>query len=142
MDTENIFKNRKKKELIEELLSRGDIYLQVNAPMQTVLVPDHLKDNHMLSLKMSMAFNYQPQCKHPGIEVTLKFDGIYFDCKIPWDSVWGVRAESGESHIFKESIPKEAAKQMAKSFFSDLAQKLKPNKQADSKPNNHLKRIK
>ncbi len=156
-NTEKLFTNRKKMELFSTWVADEDVYVQVDATASDVLIPESHKSDPMLTLKMSMAFNYQPVATENGIQVTLKFNGQYFDCSIPWERVWGLKANSGEQKIWKEDVPKEAAIKMAKEVFSQFGNKIlskakavkkvepetPDEKKEVSKPKvSHLKRIK
>ena len=82
-------------ELFSTWISEDDIYVQIDASADDVLIPDSHKSDPMLTLKMSMAFNYQPVADEEGIQVTLKFNGQYFDCSIPWERVLGFESQFG-----------------------------------------------
>ena len=140
-------------DLFSQWIAGEDIYVQLDAREEEVVVPQSHKDDPMLTLKMSNSFNYIPNINENGIAVNLRFDGSYFECSIPWEKVWGLRTESGEQKIWKEDIPKEVALKMAKEVFSSIGNKLfkraegeqkeeaqPASKPAKRKPN--LKRVK
>ena len=87
-------------------------------------VPAHLADNPSLTLKLSYAFQGETVYDDEEITAYLKFNGDYFKCVIPWDSIWGLTAEDGNQVIWAEDLPKELMLQIVRQQFSSIGKKL------------------
>ena len=153
-DTGKIFANQKKLRFFNEQINQGDVYLRLNATDPQVKVPASLGSDPLLNLKMSMAFNFQPEADETGVKATLKFSGEYFNCEIPWEAVWAITTEAGEQKLFQEDMPKEAAREMAKQMITQIGSKIfkkksekpkkepEPAKKIQKKGKPFLKRVK
>lgn len=119
------FKNRSKRKLFEELLASTDVFVQVNPLKEEVELPAKFEEHPSIALKMSNAFNFQPEVNDKGIVATLKFGEEYFTCVLPWESIWGVYTESGENKIWKEDVP---TKLLAMHAIGKIKKKIFPQK--------------
>lgn len=117
-------KNLQKKKQFEDWIESDHVLVQVNARRDDVDVPEHLKDTHSLTLKLSKHF--QGELKHDEEQITayLLFDGNYHCCIVPWSAIWGMSSCSQENRVWNEDIPKEVLVEVAKARFTEIGRKL------------------
>jgi stringent starvation protein B len=148
-------RNEEKLSLFDEFMKGDHIMVHIDAKNQSVKVPESLKDNPSLTLKLSYHFQGEITRDEKGIYAYLKFDGNYSECILPWDKIWGITASDGQNKVWPEDMPKELLVSMAKQQLRNITQKIfgkKPakktldeeqipeNKEKKKKP--HLKLIK
>jgi len=127
------FKNRSKRKLFEEYLNADEVYIQLDPKHEGVKLPEKFGEHPSIALKLSLSFNFHPEVDDELVKATLKFDGEYFDCEVPWGSIWGMYTESGQSRVWKEDIP---PKFLATQAIEVLKRKIFPSKakkEADDK---------
>src|SRR5690606_14484441 len=90
------------------------------------VVPQHLKDNPALTLKLSSLFQGKTTYDDNSITAFLKFSGDYFECSIPWKKIWGMTSNKEENTIWPEDLPRELVFQFAKAKVKELGGKLFP----------------
>ena len=135
-----------------ELILKGDhALLHLDARNNDVIVPEHLKSNAALTLKISYLFQGQLKVSAAGIDAYLRFSGNYFQCIIPWEAIWGVSGESGEQRIWPESLPQDLLAQLDSLSNAEeprqerdrtAADAKKENEKSESQKRPQLKRIK
>lgn len=91
----------------EEWMAGDHALVHIDSSRESVIVPSHLKNNPALTLKLSYLFNGKTTFNENDISAHLKFSGNYFECIIPWDTLWGMSSENGEQKIWKDSFPLE-----------------------------------
>lgn len=107
MDSESSSSNKKE---IFNLWMEGDhVLVHLDSTPENVIVPSHLKDNPALTLKMSHLFQGRTEANKDGITSYLKFSGNYFECIVPWDSIFAITSESGEQKLWPHSLPQALA---------------------------------
>lgn len=113
-----------KREQFEEWMQGEHVLLHVDASNEDVDVPLQYQGNPALALKLS--YYFQGEVTHDESEVVsyLKFDGNYSRCVLPWNSVWGITASSGENRVWPEDVPREVYLQMARAKLSTMSKKL------------------
>ena len=107
MTDKNIPTNNPKQVVAEEWLRGDHIMVHLDARRDGVKVPANLSSQAGLSLKISYLFNAQPSVDETGIYAPLRFGSEYFECFLPWGSIWGVTSEKGELRIWPDSVPVE-----------------------------------
>lgn len=106
--TDSVSALRDKKRATFEKLMRGDhILVHLDSTKSGVVVPNHLGGNPALILKLSYNFQGSTQHDEVGIIANLIFSGRFYECVIPWDSIWGITDEKRESALWIESLPDE-----------------------------------
>ncbi len=135
-----------------ELILKGDhALLHLDARNNEVIVPEHLKSNAALTLKISYLFQGQLTVSATGIDAYLRFSGNYFQCIIPWEAIWGVSGENGEQRIWPESLPQDLLAQLDSLSNAEEPRQEPDRPEADAKKENEksesqkrpqLKRIK
>lgn len=118
-------KIERKKSILEEFLLEDHVMVFIDSSKEGVDLPEQLKNNPSLSLKLSYNFQGELSLDLEAIESYLRFTTGYYRCIIPWDAVWGVRSESGREQIFGEDIPKEILNNSLKDEIISLAHKFK-----------------
>ena len=93
-----------KKEIFDLWMEGDHTLVHLDATRENVIVPSHLKGNPALTLKLSHLFQGRTESNDEGINTYLKFSGDYFECVLPWDSIFAITSESGEQKIWPTSI--------------------------------------
>ena len=87
---------------------KGDhVLVHLDSRREGVSVPTHLQNNPTLTLKLSYLFQSKTTVSDEGINSFLKFGGSYFECILPWTSVWGLTNDSSQNQVWPEDLPKE-----------------------------------
>ncbi|MEM4380151.1 MAG: hypothetical protein QXL01_05660 [Thermoplasmatales archaeon] len=95
----------KKIETINNLLSFEYILVFINPKVEGTKLPDYLMDNDSVTLRISRFFKGSLELKDDRIEAVLKFNGIYYPCILPADSIWGAMTPTGQNVLWLESAP-------------------------------------
>jgi len=98
---------RLKIKTFEEWMAGDHALIHFDSRHQSVIVPAQLKNNPILTLKLSYLFNGKTSFDENEISSFLKFSGNYFECVVPWDTIWAISSEHGEQKIWEESFPKD-----------------------------------
>jgi hypothetical protein len=96
---------KSKERVFDELMEGDHVLVHLDGSASAVRVPDHLRANALLTLKLSYKFQGEITPAKEGITAWLRFSGNYEECFLPWDAIWGITAESGEQIIFPDSLP-------------------------------------
>lgn len=123
----------KKRRLIDEWLGNDHVLLHLDSRVSAVKVPDNLLGNPLLTLKVSRLFHGRIDLEESGISVSLKFSGEYFECFIPWNSIWAVSSDKGERKVWEDVLPEHMAQDIIDRSVSP---------RPDAKSAGFLKRIK
>jgi len=121
---------QEKYQLFQEWIELGEVFIQLDSRREGVAVPDQCLDQHSLTLRMSMSFNYAPYASEEKISCTLKFGQNYFDCEMPWDAVWAMSVDTGNpqssnQQLWHQDMPREAAADLARQLFKQAGQNIK-----------------
>ena len=153
-------RNIEKKKTFDEWMKDDHVLIQLDARQESVAVPENLKADAALTLKLSYLFQGRTLVDEKKITSYLLFGDQYFECIVPWTSIWGIRSCSGEQKVWSEEIPKEIITKMAREKLADIGKRIfgskkdeKTEDETDSKssqstespgdkPKPHLKRIK
>ena len=121
MTKENSPSESPKQTLAEEWLRGDHIMVHLDARRDGVKVPANLISQAGLSLKISYLFNAQPYVDEHGIFAPLRFGSEYFECFMPWGSIWGITSEKGELRIWPDSVPVELLMGVAPGSVADVS---------------------
>lgn len=147
-------KSSAKKKLFNEYWDDEYVLLHIDSRSPSVIVPETLKNNFSLTLKLSQFFQGETEIEDEQITSYLKFDTEYFKCVIPWEAIWGMTGASKQNKIWTEDLPKEVLMGLAKSKLTELSNRLlgknkkpvakteKQEKKSDKPKPSFLKRIK
>ncbi len=124
MSEEANFHTKQKIKAFETWMVDDHVLIHFDSRAEGVLVPEHIQNNPALTLKLSYLF--QGETKHNNTEITtyLKFNSEYFQCVIPWNSVWGITSSNEENTIWPEDLPRELVFQFAKAKVKEIGSKL------------------
>lgn len=138
----SIIKSNDKYKTLCELIKQDHILVHINTGTKGVEIPESYKSTPTLTLKLSMHFQGQMVMAEDVITASLVFDGKYFDCSIPLNSIWGCTSADNKNFIWPESISKDSYDNLKDSF--DLVKDEKePKVEKEAKPARPtLKRIK
>jgi stringent starvation protein B len=137
---------------LELFLEKEFVLVHLNSGAQGVVVPEHLKNNPSLILKLSRLFagvmSVDPQT---GITAELLFSGSYFTCMLPLEAIWGiVSSDEGEGKVWEESAPSpllaaflsSSLKKAQAAKEKKRSEKPKPNQSPQKPRPSYLKRVK
>ncbi len=113
-----------KKSLFDTWIQDDHILVHLDARKDEVMVPAHLKDQHSLTLKLSMFFQGETKADDEKISSYLRFNNEYFECIIPWNAVWGMTSDQGVQKIWEQDLPKEVFHQLAKMMLQSVGEKI------------------
>ncbi len=97
-------KTREKKKLIDSLLAGDHALIHLGPQEPGVTLPVHLMSNHTVTLKLSRHFRGTLILHADHIETHLLFGQAYFQCRIPYEAIWGVTSENGETTSWLEGF--------------------------------------
>lgn len=118
------FHTRQKIKSFELWFKDDHVLVHVDSRVEEVIVPQHLKNNHALTLKLSSLFQGKTTYDNKGITAFLKFSGDYFECFIPWKTIWGMTSAQEENTIWPDDLPRELVFQFAKAKVKELGGRL------------------
>lgn len=121
--TENTIENTKKS-LFDTWIQDDHLLVHLDARKEEVKVPVHLKDQHSLTLKLSMLFQGETKTDDNQVTTYLKFNGEYAECILPWTSIWGITSDQGVQKIWEHDLPKEVLQQAARAMLNSMGDKL------------------
>jgi|GEM_PF-3522255 len=121
---DKVFKRKRKLREFEKMIDDEYVMVNLDARAEGVIVPEGLKENAALALKLSRLFQGKMTSDDFGINVYLRFSGEYFQCVLPWDSIWSIHGSSGQNVIWNEDVPSEIMIQLAKEKVREFARRL------------------
>jgi hypothetical protein len=95
------------KTTIERLLSDEQVLVHINPSQPGVVIPPYLMDNRTVTLRLSRFFKGRLSTDDTAIQAELLFGPDYFECSIPWNSIWGASSVRGEEFVWTEVTPPE-----------------------------------
>ena len=137
--------NREKFEAINRLLDQEYILVHVSTSSEGLALPEYLKEQSVVTLKLSRWFRGGMDVSQERISADLLFDNNYFTCLIPLPAVWGVTSSKGENLVWPKSMPPQLMSSIvAAQVESQPEMKKEPAPQPAARPKrpSHLKRIK
>jgi len=90
-------RSREKKRVIEQLLIGDHVLLHLVPQAPGVELPSHLMENLTVTLKISRHFRGALLLHNDYIEAHLLFGDSYCECRVPYDAIWGVTSEYGDT---------------------------------------------
>lgn len=108
----------------EEWMKGDHVMVHLDSRREGVSVPPMHEGNPSLTLQLSYAFRGETTHDHQEIHSFLKFQGEYFECILPWQSIWGFTSAEGESKLWPQDMPKELIVKMAQSKLQAVGKKL------------------
>lgn len=136
---------KEKFEAVNKLLDEQEyVLVHINLKAQGYELPDHLLGHPTVTLKLSRWFRGNLAVNEDKIVTELLFNGNYFTCVIPYESIWGMTNPAGETMIWADAIPPEvygsllSLERTEKSARPAAAPQRKKAKRLAS----HLKRVK
>lgn len=89
--------NQDKRSAFEKFICGDHVFVHLDATRDSVIVPVHLKGNKALTLKLSYYFQGKTILDINSITADLLFSGRFFECVIPWNSIWGMTSDKREN---------------------------------------------
>jgi hypothetical protein len=148
----NLFANEQKLKAFTHALEDDYAFAHINTRNSKALrLPEHLLSQPSVTLKLSLFFQGSVTLERQSIVANLRFGEDYFECVVPWESIWGLTNTKGENLTWPEAIPPEllepentntegAKSKRPKAAKSSPAKK--PSKSEGNKKRPQLKRIK
>ena len=113
-------KKKQKIKFFEDGMRDDHVLLHMDSRRSGVKVPDSLAGNYSLTLKLSYLFQGKTTHDANGIVSFLKFGSDYFECIIPWASIWGITDSSGKNQVWPDDLPQELLIEYTKRAFTEL----------------------
>jgi stringent starvation protein B len=105
-----------KKEQLQKLLERGNVFLHLDPRVEGVVVPTWHAQKPQLVLQLGLHFAVPiPDLKidDRGVRCTLSFNRSPFFCDLPWTAVYAMVAEDGQVTVWPTELPPELVPQPA-----------------------------
>jgi len=84
------FLNRSRKKKLDALMQDDFVMVHLATKAPGLSVPDELKSETSVTLKLSFWFKGKVELKEEVIEANLSFGGSSYPCIIPYDAIWAV----------------------------------------------------
>lgn len=100
--------NKDKQDFLNDMLSKGDAMVCMDARQPDVEVPKAHKSNPMLNLVLSLKFRRPIDILEDGIYGSLSFGGRPHKCVIPFTAVWAIyEPDTQKGQVWESSIPED-----------------------------------
>ena len=100
--------NKDKQDFLNDMLSKGDAMVCLDARQPDVEVPKAHKTNPMLNLVISLNFRRPIDVLEDGIYGSLSFGGRPHKCVIPFTAVWAIyESDTQKGQVWETSIPED-----------------------------------
>ena len=97
---------KEKREVVEEMLAKGDTMICLDSRYPGVRVPVQHRGNPDLRLILNLNFRHSITTMPDGIQAELLFGGEPCLCWIPYDSLWAVyHPQTGEGYLWPGKTP-------------------------------------
>ncbi len=104
-----------KRELVEQILTKGDAMLCIDSRHADVQVPVNYCGKVDLRLIINLNFRRPFQMLDEGIDAELLFGGAPFRCWIPYECLWGVyNPDTADGYFWPDFMPGEILNQFMK----------------------------
>lgn len=98
--------NKDKQDFLNDMLTKGDAMVCLDARQPEVEVPKAHKTNPMLNLVISLNFRRPIDILEDGIYGSLSFGGRPYKCVIPFTAVWAMyEPDTQKGQVWETSIP-------------------------------------
>ena len=95
-----------KRQIVEEMLAKGDTMICLDSRNPQVQVPENHKGKEDLRLVLNLNFRHSITTQPDGIEAEMLFGGAPFLCWIPYESLWAVyNPQTGEGVLWPAQTP-------------------------------------
>jgi len=131
-----VTKSKEKIEKINAYLEEEYMLIHFDARKSGIIIPEHLKNNPTVTLKLSFRFQGGLEVTADRIWASLSFSGKFFDCYIPISAIWGATSSSGANTIWPEDAPPEVMIQVIQSLA------VQQNKDLDTESKEKIKGVK
>ncbi len=91
----------------EEWIEGDHVLVHLDSRSAGVKLPDHLRDNPSLTLKLSYLFQGTTTYDEEAVTTYLKFSGDYRECVLPWSGIWGLTSADGKQMVWPKDMPNE-----------------------------------
>lgn len=105
-----------KKEQLQKLLERGNVFLHLDPRVRGVVVPAGHASKPQLVLQLGLHFAVpipDLTIDDDGVRCTLSFNRTPFLCVLPWPAVYAMVAEDGQVTVWPTELPPELVPQPA-----------------------------
>jgi stringent starvation protein B len=94
------------RQIVEDLLAKGDTMLCVDSRHPEVRVPDAHRGKSDLRLVLNLGFRNAIHVLPDGIQADLMFGGLLHSCWIPYEALWGVyNPQTLEGTVWPDRMP-------------------------------------
>ena len=111
-----------KQALLRKLLEESMVLVTLDARLEEVRVPKHLRGDPQLRLNLSHRFGLPLNLDENGVQATLTFGGVPYDCELPWSSIYILLSHAtGQPFLFPADIPTDARPEQGLDDTAELA---------------------
>ena len=97
-------------EVLNRFLLDEYILIHIDPTRPGVVVPAHLMQGQVLTLKLSKLFRGAMDLSQDKVTADLLFEQDYFSCTVPLNAVWGATNDKGETVVWPDSAPPNVLK--------------------------------
>jgi stringent starvation protein B len=115
-----------KQDVITRLLNFEYILVFINTSVPGVVIPEYLKKEPTVTLKLSLHFEGKMEIYSDRVEAVLRFKGQYFPCSIPMNAIWGASTPKGSNYFWFEAAPEVVLKAAEKQGDLPVEKREKP----------------
>jgi len=104
-----------KREVVENLLVQGTVFLHLDPRRQGVAVPEWLQQQIQIVLQIGLDTPIPIQdlkIDDEGIFATLSFNRSPYPCLAPWPSIFAIVSDDGRGMVWPEDMPIEIANEV------------------------------
>jgi hypothetical protein len=88
--------------LLEELLADDHCLIHVNPTFPGTTVPDHLRKEPTVTMKLSHYFAGRVVLRETSVEAELRFGPSPFACIVPYEAIWAASSVTGELTVWEK----------------------------------------
>jgi hypothetical protein len=88
--------------LLEELLGDDHCLIHVNPSYPGVIIPDHLRKEPTVTMKLSHFFAGRVVLRENRVEAELRFGASPFACIVPYEAIWAASSVTGALTIWEQ----------------------------------------
>ncbi len=100
------------------MLADDHCLIHLNPTADGVVIPDHLRKEPTVSLKLSHYFAGSVQLREDRVEAELRFGATAFSCVFPYASIWAVSSVDGHLTVWEDRALHPSFPQMLRDSFA------------------------
>jgi hypothetical protein len=137
----NLLTRKKRKEL-DELLDDDFVLVFVNTQREGIDIPEQIRGLPSATLKLSRLFRGSLKLTDTSIETQLLFGSSYYECILPYDSIWAAKSADGREVRWQNETASPSPKEPSKTEEPQDSTESKRPPQGTQRSTPVLRRIK